>query len=84
MIFTKKWFIAFIAIVFLIAVFIDQNTVPVEIKFFFGDRHHVHLSLIIGVSLLTGAALTVFVFLFFRQISSKRKKRSMENEVTVP
>jgi uncharacterized integral membrane protein len=81
MFFTKKWFLALIAFIFLLAMFIDQNTVPVPIKFFMTGPFKIHLSVIIGASMLIGAMFTVICFVLFRQAQSKRRKRRLEDEV---
>lgn len=82
MLFMKKWFLAFIAFLFLLAMFIDQNTVPVPVKVLMTGPFHIHLSVIIGASMLTGIVLTTIFFLFIKQAQSKRRKKIVEDELT--
>ncbi|KWT94827.1 lipopolysaccharide assembly protein LapA domain-containing protein [Candidatus Magnetominusculus xianensis] len=78
---TKKLVIPLITVLFLGAVFIDQNAVPVPMKFFIGSPIHMHLSAIIVVSMAAGSALTIVGFLIFKGIQQKIKKRKMEQEI---
>jgi uncharacterized integral membrane protein len=79
---TKKFFLPLIAALFLFVVFIDQNTVPVPMKLFIGGPVHMHLSMIIIVSMAGGAALTVIGFLIFKAIQQKINKRKREQEIS--
>ncbi|MBF0568265.1 LapA family protein [Candidatus Magnetominusculus dajiuhuensis] len=78
---TKKFFLPLIAALFLFAVFIDENTGPVPMKFFIGSPIHMRLSLIIVVSMAMGSALTIISFLIVKGIQQKIKKRKMEQEI---
>ncbi len=82
MFFTKKWVLALIAFIFLLAVFMDQNTMHVPVKLFVGEPFHIYLSLIIGASMLTGAVLTIAGIMIFKQIQSKLRKKRSEDEIT--
>lgn len=78
---TKKLFLPLAAVLFLFAVFIDQNNMPVPMKLFLGSPFHMRLSLIILASMAAGAALTVMGFLIYKAIEQKIKKRKMEQEI---
>ena len=76
MFFTKKWFFIFLAFVFLLVIFIDQNKVPVPVRLFVVGPYHIHLSLIIGISIITGIALTVAIgYLIHRQVQQSRIRK---------
>lgn len=81
MLFTKKWFLGLLIFVFLLAVFLDQNTVPVPVKLFVGGPLHLHLSIIIAASMVTGSLITVAVYLVVRQVQTKIKKKRMDTEL---
>ena len=78
----KKSLLALAAFVFLMVMFIDQNTVYVPINVLMAGPYHIYLSVIIGVSMLIGAALTVMSFLFYRHLQSKRRKNLYNEEIT--
>ncbi|MBF0457196.1 MAG: LapA family protein [Nitrospirae bacterium] len=78
---TKKVFLPLIAALFLFAVFIDQNTGPVPMKFFIGSPIHMQLSMVIIISMAAGSALTIIGYLVFKGIAQKIKKRKMEQEI---
>lgn len=78
---TKKLFLPLIAALFLCAVFIDQNTGPVPMKFFIGSPIHMQLSMVIIISMVVGSALTIIGFLIVKGIQQKIKKRKMEQEI---
>ncbi|MCG6552113.1 MAG: LapA family protein [Candidatus Magnetominusculus sp. LBB02] len=78
---TKKLFLPLIAALFLCAVFIDQNSSPVPMKFFIGSPIHMQLSMIIILSMAAGSALTILVYMIFKGIQQKIKKRKMEQEI---
>ena len=77
----KKSFLALAAFIFLMVMFVDQNTVHVPINVLMAGPYHIYLSVIIGVSMLIGSALTVITYLFFKYWQSKRSKM-YENEIT--
>ncbi len=79
MIFTKKWFLFSLIIIFLVAVFMDQNTFFIPLKLFIGGPVHVHLSLVIAASMLAGAVLALAGVFLVQQFRAKiKKKREME------
>jgi uncharacterized integral membrane protein len=67
---------------FLVVLVIDQNTVPVHVNILMAGPYKVHLSVIIGISMLLGSLLTVMCYFFFRQAQAKRRKRIDEEELT--
>jgi len=78
---TKKWFFTFLAFVFLLVSFIDQNNVPVPVKFFVIGPYQIPLSLIIGVSLITGIALTLAVgYVIYRQLQQSRLRKTIRQK----
>lgn len=79
---TKKVFLPLIAGLFLFAVLIDQNMVPVPMKFFIGGPVHMHLSMIVIISMAAGSALTVLSILIYKAIQQKIKKRKREQEIS--
>ena len=74
---------AFAAFVFLMVMFIDQNTVHVPINILMAGPYHIYLSVIIGVSMLIGSVFTVITYLFYRYLQSKRKQNLYEEEVSL-
>ena len=78
----KKSFLALAAFIFLLVMFIDQNTVHVPINILMAGPYHIYLSVVIGVSMLIGAVFTVITYLLYRYMQSKRKKTLYEEEIT--
>ena len=78
----KKSFLALAAFIFLLVMFIDQNTVHVPINILMAGPYHIYLSVIIGVSMLIGVVFTVITYLLYRYMQSKRKKTLYEEEIT--
>ncbi|MBV6340760.1 lipopolysaccharide assembly protein LapA domain-containing protein [Candidatus Magnetobacterium casense] len=72
----KKLLVAGI-ILFLAAVFLDQNYVQVPVKFFVGNPFHFNLSLIIIVSVFVGVLLTAVSILGFNITRDKLLKRKL-------
>ncbi len=53
----------------------EQNAVPVPVKLFVGTPFYVNLSLILGLSLLIGAAFTILIFVIYRDTRLKRQMK---------
>ncbi|MBF0564610.1 MAG: LapA family protein [Nitrospirae bacterium] len=79
--FSKKVFLPLLSVAFLFAVFLDENYVPVPLKFFFGGPFHLHLSAIIIVSMMVGAIITLLSVFIFNNIRSKLKKMKVEKNI---
>ena len=78
----KKSFTALAAFIFLMVMFVDQNTVHVPINILMAGPYHIYLSVIIGISMLIGSVFTVITYLLYRYMQSKRKKSLYEEELT--
>ncbi|MBF0465219.1 MAG: LapA family protein [Nitrospirae bacterium] len=79
----KKFILPLIAVVFLFAVFIDENHVPVPMKFFIGEPFHLHLSTIILVSMLAGGMMTLLGVFLVNGIRTKLRKMKIEKELEI-
>jgi len=70
-----KRFLGVLVFLFLLVIFVEQNTAPVPLKFFVGSPFYVNLSLIIGLSLLAGAALTILSVVVYKDTRLKRRMK---------
>jgi len=62
-------------ILFLVIVFLDQNSAPVPIKIILGKPFQVELSIIVIVSMLIGTFLTIGGGVLFKKIRTKKKNK---------
>ncbi|MBC8412314.1 LapA family protein [bacterium] len=76
---TKKWVLGFIAFIFLLIIFIDQNNDPVPVKLFVVGPYQIPLSYVITISFLAGVGLAVTVGFLIYKMQSRRRKFKMEN-----
>ena len=58
---------------FLVVIFLDQNSNPVPMKVIVGDPHGVRLSVVIIVSVVIGAVLATVGMLLVRRVQTKNK-----------
>lgn len=74
MLFTKK-FLVFLILLFLVVVFLDQNSVLVPVKFIVGGPVHVPLTLVILLSILAGMVVTLVGVAAFKRLKTRLKKK---------
>jgi uncharacterized integral membrane protein len=58
---SESRYLVMLMILFMVVVFLDQNSTPVPLKMLFGNPFQWGLSLIIVISMLVGAIITVCI-----------------------
>ena len=71
----KLIFFATVIVLFLAALFLDQNSSPVPVKIILGDPHPIGLSAIILTSMLIGVALSFAGLFLFKALRKTRKNQ---------
>jgi uncharacterized integral membrane protein len=75
----KLIFFVTVTVLFLAALFLDQNSSPVPVKIILGNPRPIGLSAIILTSMLVGVALSIGGFCLYKAIrKSKRNQQSVE------
>lgn len=77
----KKILLPFALVVFIVAIFLDQNNNPVPLKLILGPPVHLSLSLIIAISMTVGALVAIALFLIIKALTQKGNNNeiSMQN-----
>jgi uncharacterized integral membrane protein len=69
-----KYLVTFICLfLFLVVIFLDQNSNPVPMKVIVGNPHGIKLSLIIIVSMLIGVLVAIGGMLLIKKTQAKNK-----------
>jgi multisubunit Na+/H+ antiporter MnhC subunit len=76
----KLIFFVTVIVLFLAALFLDQNSSPVPVKIILGNPRPIGLSAIIITSILVGVALTLAALFLFKTMR-KAKKNQQDVEV---
>ncbi|HIJ60145.1 MAG TPA: DUF1049 domain-containing protein [Nitrospirae bacterium] len=71
----KRFFLPFILIVFLFAIFLDQNSKPIPLKIILGAPVHLPLSVIIAGSMTLGAIIALSGVLLIKTITNNKNKK---------
>jgi uncharacterized integral membrane protein len=71
----KLIFFVTVTVLFLAALFLDQNSAPVPVKIILGNPRPIGLSTIIVISILIGVALSVAVLCLYTAIRKSRKNQ---------
>ncbi|MBF0328611.1 MAG: DUF1049 domain-containing protein [Nitrospirae bacterium] len=75
----KKTFLPVFSLLFLLAVFLDQNNTPVPMKIILGAPVHMSLSIIIVASMLAGAGCSFAGFFIYKLMKGKLNKNGQQN-----
>jgi uncharacterized integral membrane protein len=69
----KLIFFTVVTVLFLVVLFLDQNSAPVPVKIILGDPRPIGLSTIILASMLIGAAISVAGIMGFKALRKPKK-----------
>jgi len=76
----KVLFFTIVIGLFLVVIFLDQNSAPVPVKIILGDPHPVGLSTIIVTSMLAGVLLAVAVLFAGKSVRKAGRKNQHSAE----